>query len=563
MQFVFSGQLSAEEEDNLCTLIYYPQEKLERMRQHGQIHPEWYRLTLKALITLAAYMSSKYTRSKVRKALPEDFAYIIDELMHAQKDEDNNRQIYHEKILDSIIETGSADAFIEALSTLIKRLAVDRLHVVGDIFDRGDQAHKIMDVLIDYHDLDIQWGNHDILWMGAACGSDACIANVVRNNIKYDNLTILERGYGISLRELILFAQKTYPQMEPAASVVQAITVILLKLEGQAILRNPDFQMENRLLLEKIDMEHKTVEAEGVTWPLKMWDFPTLDPQHPYDLTPEEQIVVDELHASFIGSERLKRDVDFLYEKGSIYKCCNGNLLFHGCIPLDESGNFQAIKLNGKMYKGRELFDFADAAARRAYYGGEDQKNQDFMWYLWGGRRSPLCGRNLKTFERSYIADKASWSEEKDAYYSWYKSAKTAEMILHEFGLYSPHAHIINGHTPIKAVEGEDPIRAGGKVIVIDGGLCKAYRKTTGIAGYTLIYNSHGMRLKEHQPFESIEKALEENMDIESSSLSFETEPTRVMISDTDEGIEIAERIRDLELLLTMYREGIMVEKTS
>lgn len=561
VHMIFDGRLSPKEENDLCTLIYYPRQKLDMLEKEGTLSEDWYRMTLKNLIELASFVSSKYTRSKVRKALPEEFAYIIDELIHAQKDEDNNQVVYHEKIMDAIIGTGSADEFIEALSSLIKRLAVDHLHVVGDIFDRGEHADKIMDLLMEYHSLDIQWGNHDILWMGAAAGSDACIANVVRNNIRYNNMSILENGYGISLRQLLLFAQEAYPDMQLHDAVVQAITVILLKLEGQIIQRNPDFKMENRLLLEHIDKENGTVDIEGKVYPLKTCNFPTIDPKDPYALTPGEEEVVQSLHESFVNSPRLKRDVNFLYEKGSIYKCCNGNLLFHGCIPLDDSGNFEIIEFNGRIYKGKSYMDYADTVARRAYYGEPDQQNLDFMWYLWGGRKSPLCGRNIKTFERTYIADPAAGKEEKDPYFTYYKQESTAEMILREFGLYSPLAHIINGHTPIKAIEGEDPIRAHGKVVVIDGGFCKAYQKTTGIAGYTLIYNSHGMRLKAHQPFESIEKALVENKDIESSTESFETEPYRIMVANTDQGKEIQEHIKDLEFLLSMYREGILVEK--
>ena len=554
VHMLFDGELSPWEENDLCTLVYYPKQKLELMQKDGPLSADWYRVTLKNLIRLASCVSSKYTRSKVRKALPKDFSYIIDELIHAQKDEDDNQLVYHEKILDSVIETESADSFIEALATLIKRLAVDHLHVVGDIFDRGDHADKIMNLLEKYHSLDIQWGNHDILWMGAAAGSDACIANVVRNNIRYKNMTILENGYGISLRQLLLFAQETYPGMEITAAVVQAITVILLKLEGQIIMRNPDFHMEDRLLLNFIDKDKKTVTINGVTHPLKTCNFPTVVPGHAYELTGGETLVVKELHRSFVESERLKKDIDFLYEKGSIYKCFNGNLLFHGCIPLDESGNFALIELGGKIYKGKNYFDFADRIARRAHSSEPEQFDLDFMWYLWGGRKSPLCGRNIKTFERAFIADPKVSVEEKDPYYTFYKTAKTAEMILREFGLYSPLAHIINGHTPIKAIDGEEPVRADGKVIVIDGGFCKAYQKTTGIAGYTLIYNSHGMRLKAHQPFESIAKALQENKDIESRSDSFEVEPYRVMVAHTDRGREIAENIKDLQTLLDMYR---------
>lgn len=556
VHMLFDGTLSPWEENDLCTLVYYPKEKLELMKKEGPLDPEWYRITLKNLIKLAGCVSSKYTRSKVRKAMPGEFSYIIDELIHVQKDEDDNQVVYHEKILDTIIDTDSADSFITAIASLIKRLAVDHMHVVGDIFDRGDHADKIMNLLLKFHSLDIQWGNHDVLWMGAAAGSDACIANVVRNNIRYKNMTILESGYGISLRKLLIFANETYPGMELTAAVVQAITVILLKLEGQAIMRNPDFHMEDRLLLNFIDKEKGTVNIGGTVYELKTRDFPTITPGHAYELTEGEKEVVKALHNSFVNSERLRRDIDFIYKKGSMYKCYNGNLLFHGCIPLDEEGNFALIELNGKIYKGKAYFDYAESIARRAFYGEPQQSNLDFMWYLWGGKQSPVCGRNIKTFERAFIADKKAWVEEKDPYYTYYKSEKTAEMILREFGLYSPQSHIINGHTPIKAIEGEEPVRADGKVIVIDGGFCKAYHKTTGIAGYTLIYNSHGMRLKAHRPFESIAKAISENKDIESESDTFELEPHRVMVSDTDNGKRIIENIKDLKLLLTLYNGG-------
>ena len=556
VHMLFDGILSPWEENDLCTLIYYPKEKLELMQQEGAIDPEWYRMTLKNLIRLAGTVSSKYTRSKVRKAMPGEFAYIIDELIHAQKDEDNNQVVYHEKILDSILMTGSADEFIEAISSLIKRLAVDHMHVVGDIFDRGDHADKIMQLLMKFHSLDIQWGNHDILWMGAAAGSDACIANAVRNNVRYNNMTILENAYGISLRELLLFAGETYPDMELSAAVIQAITVILLKLEGQAIMRNPDYHMEDRLLLNNIDLEKGTVEIEGKTYTLKTNNFPTLEKGHAYELTEGEQRVVEALHFSFTNSERLRRDIEFLYKKGSIYKCFNGNLLFHGCIPLDEDGNFALIEMGGKIYKGRDYMDYADTIARKAFHSKDPQQSHlDFMWYLWGGRKSPLCGRNIKTFERAYLDDAKAKVEEQDPYYKHYKSEKTAEMILRDFGLYSPLSHIINGHTPVKAVEGEDPIRADGRVIVIDGGFCHAYHKTTGIAGYTLIFNSHGMRLKAHKPFESIAKVLSENADIDSNSDSFEVEPYRIMVSHTDSGRQIKEEIKDLKLLLSMYNK--------
>lgn len=561
VEMVFASSMSEKERQDLCTLIYYPEEKLKLLKKDNILGPDWYRMTLKNLIELARFLSSKYTRSKVRKAMPEEFSYIIDELLHAQPDEDNNQLQYHEKILETIIGIDSAEDFIKELTSLIKRLAVDHLHIVGDIFDRGERADEIMDMLMSYHSLDIEWGNHDILWMGAAAGSEACIANVVRNNLKYQNMSILENGYGISLRRLLLFAQEKYPQMDVHNAVYYAITVILLKLEGQIIKRHPEYKMDDRLLLHKINMEDGTITIEGATYPIDTSLFGSLDKDNPYELSPGEVHVMNSLKYSFANSSRLKKHVGFLYSKGAIYICCNNNLLFHGCIPLDKDGNFEVVEFDGNLYKGKSLLDYADKIARRAYYGEPNQNNLDFMWYLWGGKKSPLCGRNIKTFERTFIDDETASVEEKDPYYHYYLEERIATMILREFKLYSDISHIINGHTPIKVGKGETPIRAGGKVIVIDGGFCKAYQKTTGIAGYTLIYNSHGMRIKAHQPFESVEKVLIENKDIESSSDSFETEPFRVMVENTDVGKVLADNIKDLEELLYTYREGIIMEK--
>lgn len=561
VEMVFAGSMSEKERQDLCTLIYYPEEKLKLLKKENILGPDWYRMTLKNLIELARFLSSKYTRSKVRKAMPEEFSYIIDELLHAQPDEDNNQLRYHEKILETIIGIDSAEDFIKELTSLIKRLAVDHLHIVGDIFDRGERADEIMDMLMSYHSLDIEWGNHDILWMGAAAGSEACIANVVRNNLKYQNMSILENGYGISLRRLLLFAQEKYPQMDVHNAVYYAITVILLKLEGQIIKRHPEYKMDDRLLLHKINMEDGTITIEGATYPIDTSLFGSLDKDNPYELSPGEVHVMNSLKYSFANSSRLKKHVGFLYSKGAIYICCNNNLLFHGCIPLDKDGNFEVVEFDDNLYKGKSLLDYAYKIARRAYYGEPNQNNLDFMWYLWGGKKSPLCGRNIKTFERAFIDDETASVEEKDPYYHYYLEEKIATMILREFKLYSDISHIINGHTPIKVGKGETPIRAGGKVIVIDGGFCKAYQKTTGIAGYTLIYNSHGMRIKAHQPFESVEKVLIENKDIESSSDSFETEPFRVMVENTDVGKVLADNIKDLEELLYAYREGIIMEK--
>ena len=558
---IFEGELDEKQKRNLCTLVYYPKEKLKMLHEAGEINEQFYRDIIKNLIKLAGFLSSKYTRSKVRKALSKDFAYIIDELLHAPEGEDIDQQYYHEKIIDTIIEIDGADAFICDLCALIKRLAVDHLHIVGDIYDRGERSDEIMDMLMEHHSLDIEWGNHDILWMGAAAGSAVCISCVLQINIKYNNMSMLENGYGIPLRGLMLFAQKQYPEMETRQALVHAINIIRLKLEGMAIKRNPDYKMDDRLLFEMMDAEKKHVTINGTVYDLKPLNYSTVDAENPYALTPEEQEVMDNLVYSFVSSEKLARHIKFLYEKGSIYKCYNQNLLFHGCVPMTEDGGFEELEFEGRKYSGKSYFDYANARARRAYYGERNQKDLDFMWYLWGGKKSPLCGRNVRTFERTFMDYEELKKEEKDPYYVLYDNKETAEKILSEFGLNSPLSHVINGHTPVKAGKGEQPIKAGGRVLVIDGGFSRAYQKTTGIAGYTLIYNSRGMRLKDHRPFESIEKVLTENKDIESNSNSFESEPFRVMVADTDQGRRITENIEDLKLLLKAYREGILTPK--
>lgn len=550
VNMLWEDSLSDRERDELCTLIYYPREVLSRKREQEILSEEWYRTVLNYLIELAKTLSSKYTRSKVRKAMPKEFGYIIDELLHFMPDEDGNQYNYHKKILDTIIGIHNSEEFIITLSDLIKRLAVDHLHIVGDIFDRGDSADKILDLLMEYHSLDIEWGNHDILWMGAAVGSEACIAMVVRNNIKYQCFQIMENGYGISLRPLVLFAERVYKELPPMEAALKAITVIFFKLEGQIIKRHPEYKMESRRLLHKIDYEHKTVECEDKVYEMEDVYFPTIDKADPYRLTEEEVDVMEGLKFAFLNSQRLQKHVDFLYEKGSMYKCHNGNLLYHGCIPLDEQGNFDGIELHGKTYLGKAYLDYAEKVARRAHMENPKQRDLDFMWYLWCGRKSPLSGRNMKTFERSFIKNKSAWMEEVNPYYRHYYTEKTCNMILREFGLYSDNCHIINGHTPVKTGKGEEPVRGNGKLIVIDGGLSKAYHEVTGIAGYTLIYSSHGLRIKAHQPFESVEKALETNADIISTTTVVETEKHRVMVGDTDAGKELKEEIELLKKLL-------------
>ena len=561
VDLLFGETLSDFDREEICTLIYYPVEKLELVRKEGKNNEEWYRATLGKLIDSARLLSSKYTRSKVRKAMPKEYAYILDELIHVQKDEDDNQVVYHRNILDTLLELDNADEFIEVLAGLIKRLAVDHLHIVGDIFDRGACADRIMDLLMQYHSLDIEWGNHDILWMGAAAGSKACIATVVRNNLKYNNTKILENSYGISLRNLALFAEKIYPSEEPMKAALKAISVMLFKLEGQVILRNPDYNMTDKLLLHKVNVEKQTVEIDGTEYVIKEEAFPTVnfdsgDIEDVYQLSEEEDQVMEGLRMAFVNSIRLRQHIDFLYQKGSMYRIFNGNLLYHGCVPLDESGNLEGVAFGKKRYHGREYLDYAERIARRAWSKDARQKDRDFMWYLWCGRKSPLSGRNIKTFERTYVLDENTWFEQSNPYYKFYHEEKVCNMILHEFGLYSESSHIINGHTPVRTSKGEHPVRANGKLLVIDGGFCKSYHKTTGIAGYTLIFNSHGIRIKSHQPFQSVYAALTENKDIESKSELVETESERLMVRNTDIGAKIKEDIEGLKMLLRAYRSG-------
>lgn len=563
VDLLFEETLSDIDREEICTLIYYPVEKLEMMKKESRNNEEWYRVILGELIEIARLLSSKYTRSKVRKAMPDEYAYILDELIHVQKDEDDNQVAYHQNIIDTLLELDSADAFIEVLAALIKRLAVDHLHIVGDIFDRGPCADRIMDLLMNYHSLDIEWGNHDILWMGAAAGSEACIATVIRNNLKYHNIRILENSYGISLRNLTLFAEKLYPDTEPMEAALKAISVLLFKLEGQVILRNPDYQMTDKLLLHQVNVQNHTVCIAGTDYEICEETFPTVsfDPSNPevsYELTAEEKQVMEGLRMAFVGSVRLRQHMDFLYQKGSMYRIFNGNLIFHGCVPLDESGNLEGVVFHQKRYRGRDYLDYAERIARRAWSKDATQKELDFMWYLWCGRKSPLSGRNIKTFERTYVKDESTWHEASNPYYQYYEQEKICNMILHEFNLYSDRSHIINGHTPVRTSKGEHPVRANGRLMVIDGGFCKSYHKTTGIAGYTLIFNSHGIRIKSHQPFQSVYAALTENKDIESRSELVETERERLMVRNTDTGKKILEDIKGLKMLLQAYREGTM-----
>ena len=583
---LYSTTIPQAERAQLATLIYYAEEKLEELQEAGTATEEWYRITLYRLVDLCRELSSKYTRSKVRKALPKEYAYMIDELLHTRYGDADKRD-YYEKIIDTIINIGQAPNVIVAISTVIKRLAVDHLHLVGDIFDRGPRADIVMDSLMGHHSVDIQWGNHDILWMGAACGSRTLVATVLANSLHYNNLEVIETGYGISLRPLSIFANEVYKDCNTArfkvkfssedalrvsekdkilsARMHKAITIILFKLEGQKLIRRPEFGMSDRLLLDKIDYENKCITIGGVTYPLEDTDFPTVDPKDPYTLSPEENAVIDELTNSFQRSEKLQRHVRFLYSKGNLYKVYNGNLLLHGCIPMTDDGKLMSFSIGCEPLSGKAFLDYAEQTARRAYYNKpgspERQFGMDFLWWLWAGRNSPIFGRDrMTTFERRLIKDESSWTEPKNAYYTLYNDPAMCDMLLREFGLTDPHSHIINGHVPVKAKKGESPFKGEGKVIVIDGGFCKAYQPTSGIAGYTLIYNSNCMRIVSHQPFSGRQNAIHDNLDILSTTEVFEVMKSRVKVAQTDRGRQLQSQIDDLNDLLCAYKTGAVTE---
>ena len=557
----FAMELTRDEQADLCTLIYYPELKLRRLREQDRLTSEWYAITLTRLVRLARRLSGSYTRSKVRKAMPVAYAYIIDELLHISPDERETRLAYHQRIIDTIVDTGSADDFVCSLAALIKRLAVDHLHVVGDVFDRGPHADKIMERLMAYHSIDVQWGNHDIVWMGAAAGSYACLAAVIRNNIHYDSLKILESAYGVSLRELALFAEATYRVDDGMSPVEKAISVILFKLEGQTIRRHPNWHMDDRLLLEHVDAERGVAVVDGREYELRTRDFPTLEADDPYALTPEEQRVMDNLMNAVRSSDKLRRHVGFLFEHGSTYLVHNGNVLFHACVPMNEDGSFCAVNHQGQMLSGRAYYDYADRLARRAWHE-HDQVSLDWMWYLWCGRFSPLSGRVVKTFERTYFADRSTWEEPRDPYFSHTEDPAMCARVLEEFGADVERGVIINGHTPVHAAAGESPVKAGGRLVVIDGGFCQAYHSTTGIAGYTLIADPEGMRIKAHRPFGSIADVLDLNADIVSDDDRFQRNPRPLFIGDTDTGADIRGQICDLRALLDAYRTGEVLERT-
>ena len=577
---VLGPDVPAEERAELATLVYYPNQKLPELKACQPDLHAWYRLTLLRLIDLCRFVSSKHTRDHVRRCLPQNCGYILDELLHAHF-EDHDKDQYYGEIIESILRYDRADAYIVRFCEVIKRLAVDRLHIVGDLFDRGPRPDRILDSLMAHHQVDIQWGNHDVVWMGAAAGSPLCIMTVLKTTLAYNNLDTLEGGYGISLRQLERFAQNTYaasdvsrwiPHADPrtaagdltaAARMHKAVTVMMLKLEAQVIARNPDFDLQGRDFLNHIDFAAGTVDYHGTVYPLLDCDFPTVDPAAPTTLTAEEGHVIAGLVRSFAESERLQRHVQFLYAHGAFYKICNGNLLYHGAVPMTEDGAFAAIRFEGVARSGKQLFDYCDRRARQGYSAppGSPARlaGQDFLWYLWCGAKSPLFGRSaMTTFERLYIADPAAHREIKDPYYRHIAARGTAERILREFGLAGAGCHIVNGHVPVRAIEGESPIKGGGRLIIIDGGFCRAYHQRTGIAGYTLVYNSRGLILRTHQPFESAEKAIHEDEDIASKSEYIYTAPQRILVRDTDEGGRKQALIRDLCALVEAYQTGVL-----
>ena len=558
VKLLFSDELGEAGCHALCSVIYYPQEELRLLRERGELDATGQKSIISRLRALAELLSGKYTRSYVRHRMPREWEFVLDELLHIQRDEEENQYRYHDAIISAIIDTGSAESVITALATLIKRLAVDRLHVVGDIFDRGPDPAGLMEMLIRRPNMDIQWGNHDILWLGAGAGSPACIATVLRITTDYHNDATLERSYGISLRTFSRFCRLVYGDNDPA-TMHQAISVIGAKLEGQIIRRHPGYGMDERLLLDKVDWETYTVTLPGGVYPLKTKRFPTVDPADPYKLSDEEQAVMDTYVELFTGSRTLRRHLDFVCKTGSTYLCSNGNILYHGCIPMTEDGKFASVRHGGQWYTGKALLDYADRVVNAAWVQG-DKSALDMMWYLWCGKDSPFSGREFHTFERAFIEDKSTWTEPKNPYFLHWENEEMVSMILREFGLDSETGRIINGHTPIKAVKGEKPVKAGGKLFIIDGGFCKAYQKTTGIAGYTLIYNSHGLRLKSHRPFEGVNKVLTDNIDMESSSTPVETFEQRRFIADTDRGERLQLRKQALSELLAAYRDGTIPE---
>ncbi len=586
LEELFGNAMTQRDRNDLATLIYYPRSKIALVADETENLEEWYRLTIHRLVDLCRHVSTKHTRSKVRSYMNRDYEQILDELIHLAE-EGGSRRDQYENIINTIIQIGQAADVIEAICDVIKALVVDYLHIVGDIFDRGPRADIVMDSLMKAHNVDIQWGNHDVLWMGAASGSRTLVATVLSNSIRYNNLDVIETGYGISLRPLSIFANEVYKDCDTqqfqvkltgtdadqytekdkllSARMYKAITVILFKLEGQKLLRRPEFGMADRLLLDKIDYTNKTITIGDQVYPMLDCDFPTVDPADPYALTEEENTVISQLTDSFRHSEKLQKHTRFLYSKGGLYKAINGNLLFHGCIPMNTDGSLMTFTIGGKERSGKRFLDYAEKTARKAYYdprGSEERQfGLDFLWWLWAGRNSPIFGRDrMTTFERRFIADKDTWTEPKNPYYTYYEDPQVCDRLLAEFGLVGEHCHIINGHVPVKVRKGESPVKGGGKLLVIDGGFSRAYQSTSGIAGYTLIFNSRHYRIVSHQPFAGKWNAVHKNDDIASDSVIFEKLETRMRVSMTDEGAELQTRVDDLLMLLEAYRTGAVTE---
>lgn len=561
VDYLFSEEMSTSQKAEFCTLIYYPKEKILNLKKQKLITTQWYSQNLIYLLRLSRLMSYKYPQSELKNLLPKGYETIILELLTARPNDDTFQEVYFNTILNTLININSGTDFIIAFTKFIKKLAVAHLHIVGDIYDRGQRPDSIIDMLRQHHSVDIQWGNHDILWMGAMCGNEACIATVVRNCLSYNNTAVLEKGYAISLRSLSSLASKLYPNKTLLIAMQRTISIILFKLEGQLIKRNPDFQMDSRLLLDKIDYTSKHIKINNISYPIKSPSFPTINPQNPYELSLEEAEVLSDIKSAFLDSVRLRKHIDFLYQKGSVYKAYNNNLLYHGCIPLNDDGSFMRIHLNNKYYSGKNYLDFVDKTIRQAYLGLYEQKNIDLMYYFWCGRYSPFSGREFKTFERMFIEDTDTWIEPSDAYYKYCNEEKICDMILEEFSLKTKRGHIINGHVPVKVKEGESPVKANGKLIIIDGGFCKAYHKKTGIAGYTLISNSRGLRLLEHQSCANIKESLKANQDIESVSCTLELQNYHSSTADTDLGEEIQCQINDIYHLMLAYQNGLVPEQ--
>lgn len=579
---VFGNTLSDQDKRTLATLIYYPREKMALILAKTENKKDWYKITLYRLIAVSKRAASKYTRSKVRKALPPAFAYVIEELI-TEKDDIRDKESYYDAIVQTIIRLGRAEDFIAALCELIQRLVVDHLHILGDIYDRGPGPHIIMDDLMAYHSVDVQWGNHDVLWMGAATGQRGCIANALRICARYGNLDILEEGYGINLLPLATFAMDVYAddpcscftlKGEPPANqnekelnmkMHKAISIIQFKVEGQIIREHPEFGLEKRALLHRIDYERGVITMDGKEYELLDKNFPTVDPKDPYRLTDAEEQVMERLEVAFQKCEKLQEHMRFLLAKGSLYKAYNGNLLFHGCVPMNKDGSFREVELYGHRCSGRSLYEFFDEYIRKGFVAEdllERKRGRDLMWYIWLHENSPLFGKTkMATFERYFLAEKETHKENKNPYYTLIENEEIANKILEEFGLSPEDGHIINGHVPVKTKNGESPVKCGGKVLVIDGGFSRAYQKETGIAGYTLIYNSYGLILAAHKPFESTESAIENESDIHSDSVIIQRVMERKLVGDTDSGRKLKADIADLEYLLEAYRSGRIIEK--